>query len=80
MDRTATFLQESCHRGDGQVKASDLYKGYAKWAEGKGERPMSGRAFAERMREGGIPKKVTREATFYIGVCLRSPLFEDGQG
>jgi phage/plasmid-associated DNA primase len=72
MDRVAAFLEECCHRGGGMVRAGKLYQRYKEWAEANGERPMSGRAFAERLREAGIQKTVNRDAMFYLDVFLRS--------
>jgi putative DNA primase/helicase len=76
MDRCSAFLDECCQRGAGQVRARTLYDGYKKWAEGNGERPMSGRAFAERLRESGIEKRTDRTGTVYVSICLNAPLLD----
>jgi putative DNA primase/helicase len=80
MDRVAAFIEECCDRlATGRVKAAALYDGYRKWAEANGERPMSGRAFAERLREAGIEKEIQRQGTVYTGICLRLPFLDGGK-
>jgi putative DNA primase/helicase len=77
MDRCAAFIDECCDRDHGGVfvRAAALYKAYVGWAQGNGERPMSGRAFAERLRGAGVEKRVDRAGTAYA-ISLRSPLLE----
>lgn len=78
MDQVGRFVDEHCLVGQGEVKASDLYSSYQKWAEGGGERAMSGRAFGERIleskgvRDGDVKKQEKAYGNVYVGMCLKA--------
>jgi putative DNA primase/helicase len=77
MDRCAAFVNEVCERDpEGVVRAAALYKAYVAWAMASGEKPMSGKALAERLREAGIEKSYDNAGTLYRGIRLRTPLLD----
>jgi putative DNA primase/helicase len=56
MDLLAQFLAECCAEGPAgkyEVTHKELYKTYAEWADDAGEKPMSSRAFSQRLQETG---------------------------
>lgn len=65
-----TFLGERCVVGPTlSVRAGLLYSTYRTWAEGNGERPMTGNKFGRAMKELYDSGKDTG-GTFYLGIGL----------
>jgi len=61
MDVVTAFLEECTVMGPGEVRASDLYRAYAEWAEKNGEYKMSNTMFGkevslrfEKRKSGGV--------------------------
>ena len=71
MDVIGAFLGDRCELGDThEARAAQLYKAYREWCEEQGERPVSVRAFADRLQERGLDKHRDRAGVAYIGVSL----------
>ena len=69
-DAIKTFLADKCVEGPTlQVRAGLLYSTYRTWAEGNGERPMTGNKFGRAMKELYDSGKDT-SGTFYLGIGL----------
>ena len=77
MDQVGRFVDECCLIGQGEVKGSDLYVAYQKWAENCGEHAMKGKVFGERIQEsksllnGGVIREERSYANVYVGISLR---------
>jgi len=69
MDVISAFLEDCTVMGPGEVKASDLYKAYAEWAEENGEYKMSNTMFG---KEVGMryERRKTMHGWFYQGIRL----------
>lgn len=51
-DHVGRFLTEACRMGDGmRAEQAQLFAAYARWCGFEGANPVSGRAFAARVRE-----------------------------
>jgi putative DNA primase/helicase len=71
MDVISAFTDSRCTIGKGEIKASQLYAVYAKWADENNEYKMSNTKFgAEMQRRYERVKK--REGWFYVGISLGS--------
>lgn len=72
MDVISAFLEDCTIQGPGEVKASELYKAYAEWAEQNGEYKMSNTMFGKEVaiRYERIKR---RDGWYYQGLRL-----EDG--
>lgn len=70
MDVISAFMDACCVSG-GEVKASQLYAVYAKWADDHNEVKMSCTKFGTEMaKRHGIEKKKNRDGWFYSGISL----------
>lgn len=69
MDVISAFLEECTIQGPGEVKASELYRAYADWAEENGEYKMSNTMFG---KEVGLryEKRKTGGVNVYQGIRL----------
>lgn len=59
-DVIGAFLTACCDQGSEHthsVRASEVFKAWREWCEENRERPGSEKAFAERLKQRGIPKK-----------------------
>lgn len=73
MDVISAFLDACCVAGEGEVKASQLYAVYAKWAAEHNEYLMSGTKFGTEMaKRDGITRKKMRDGWYYTGIVLES--------
>ena len=54
----------------GQVRASELYRAYAKWCDDAGEKAVTGTTFGLRLGEKGFAKKRMTDGFYYVGLCL----------
>ena len=71
MDVIGAFLDDRCELGDShKARAGALHKAYREWCEEQGERPVSGRAFADRLQERGFDKYRDRRGATYMGLSL----------
>lgn len=69
-DTVAQFLEECCVTGDGcEARAAEMYQAYEHWSTDNGLRPMSGRAFGERLNRR-FDRKRTGQGRVYVGVGL----------
>ncbi len=68
-DQLGRFLDEVCETGaDKEVGAQRLYQAYKVWATDCGERPLTARAFSQRMQERGIEKQRLAAGMIYRGI------------
>ena len=74
MDVISAFLDACCMQGEGEVKASQLYAVYARWASENNEYKMSSTKFGtELMRKDFVGRKMGRDGCrYYTGVALDS--------
>lgn len=70
MDVVTSFLDECTERGVGDIKASDLYQSYKKWALDNGQYVMSSTKFGIEM-SGKYDKKKSHGVYKYFGLMLR---------
>lgn len=71
MDVISAFTDACCHEGQGEVKASQLYAVYAKWADENNEYKMSSTKFGVEMQKRY--EKVRRSGCYYYkGIVLGS--------
>jgi putative DNA primase/helicase len=72
MDVFAMFFEERCvFEESAEVRASDLYRAYASWCEGAGERVESQRSFGQQLTEKGC-ERYRNNGIWYLGVRLRA--------
>jgi putative DNA primase/helicase len=77
-DTFATFLYEECIRAPNARAASiALYHAYRRWAEDRGEFPLSHKNFASLMSEHGYQKGRTAAGIVYFGVGLLAKAHSD---
>ncbi len=71
MDVISAFLEDCTSQGPGEVKASELYRAYADWAEQNGEYKMSNTMFG---KEVGMryERRKTMHGWFYQGIRLNN--------
>lgn len=69
MDVVAAFLDECTERGPGEVKSSELYSAYAKWATDNGEYRMSHTKFGKEVSHR-YNKRKTMGVYSYDGIRL----------
>jgi putative DNA primase/helicase len=71
-DPLAAFLDERCVVDPTrEVQAAHLYAAYKSWADDSGEKAFSAKVFGEKLKQRGMPKKLTRRAVFYLGIALK---------
>jgi putative DNA primase/helicase len=71
-DPLAAFLAEYCQTGvQLQVRAQALREAYNAWLAGEQEGAVSGRTFAQLMREQGYETRRDSKGMCYIGLALR---------
>ena len=75
MDVISAFLDACCMQGEGEVKASQLYAVYARWASENNEYKMSSTKFGTEMAKK-IERKKTKEGLVYVGVKIGSNEFQ----
>lgn len=77
-DSVGRFLGEDCVVNPlARVAAKDLYSSYLFWCEQAGEKPLSQKAFGDRLRrEGFEPRRGAKGVRQWVGVGL----LEDGPG
>lgn len=71
MDVISAFIDSCCTIGKGEVKASQLYAVYAKWADENNEYKMSNTKFGVEMQRR-YERVKKREGWFYVGISLDS--------
>lgn len=77
MDVISSFLDACCVVGEGQVKASQLYACYAKWATENKEYCMSSTKFGSEMtKRHGIHKVKTAGGMVYTGLRIEQPEYK----
>lgn len=69
MDTLGAFLDACCVEGEGEVKASQLYAVYSKWADDNNEYKLSNTKFGREMVKR-FQKVKTMNGIFYKGVSL----------
>ena len=70
-DQVLQFIDECCHRGDGEIEKSRLYLSYKFWAENAGiNRALKHKSFTNRLERAGIGDRRTNSARFYVGISL----------
>ena len=74
MDIIGGFIDEVCVVGPNErATAKDLYYKYTKWGEENGEKPITQKAFGQRLSERGFHRKRgTGGAWQYLGVGLEA--------
>jgi putative DNA primase/helicase len=81
MDTVGRFLSE-CGEFSGSLTVGSLefYSEYRRWAEIRGERPMSHKSFSSRMKDRkGVVSEHRDCGTVFVGVGLRkAPAKADG--
>ena len=71
MDIIGDFLKERCEvKPFSEIKSSDLYREYKKWAEENGYRPMSQKAVAQRLYERGLKRERKTAGYVWQGITL----------
>ena len=71
-DQLRRFLDECCETGDEmEARARPLYAAYKTWAMDTGERPLTERAFAQRMPDRGFGKRRTKVGAMYLGIAVQ---------
>lgn len=75
MDVISAFLDACCMQGEGEVKASQLYAVYARWASENNEYKMSSTKFGTEMAKK-IGRKKTRDGWVYTDVRLGNGEFQ----
>lgn len=76
MDLLGTFLDEETEECEWEsVKASELYKRFAKWAEENHESKISSTSFGRQMGKR-LEKKKTNAGMFYVGIKLKHQKFK----
>jgi putative DNA primase/helicase len=76
MDPLREFISECCVLGEGHwVSSAELRKEYGSWCEEGGEKPLTGRNFAERLRARGCTPDRASGKRVWRGIGLKS-----GQG
>ncbi len=71
MDVISAFTDACCVVGQGEVKSSQLYAAYAKWAEENNEYRMSSTKFGVEVCKR-FEKVKKRDGLFYRGISLDS--------
>lgn len=78
MDVIGEFVRERCRVGEGEWEpAGLLYGAYRAWAQCRGERPLSQRAFGDRLTEQGFAAEHCREGKRRRGIALLGPNVEE---
>jgi hypothetical protein len=62
------------------VTVKALYNGYTDWAKGAGEASITKKNLGQQLKERGFVPKHTKGGATWIGLRLRGPLEEDGEG
>ncbi len=71
MDAIGGFLADCCLLRDGlRTKASDLHTRYEYWSAANGEKPLSAKAVASRLKERGFKQHRTGNARWWLGLGL----------
>lgn len=71
MDVISAFIDNCCITGGGEVKASQLYSVYARWADENNEYKMSNTKFGVEMQKK-FERVKRRDGWFYSGIALGS--------
>jgi putative DNA primase/helicase len=67
------YIDESCITGDGvECSARALYASYKAWADSRGERPLSQRAFGLAATDSGIERYHARDGWYYKNVTPKA--------
>lgn len=70
-DALADFLAQCCIVDSGEwVYASELHCDYRSWCAARGERPLKGRAFGDRLKDHGIKTARRHQGRIWVGVSL----------
>ena len=71
-DQLGRFIEECCETG-GELKARarPLYAAYKAWAMDTGERPLTEKAFAQRMTDRGFEKRKTKMGAMYRRIAVQ---------
>lgn len=69
MDVISSFIDECCTVGNGQIKASEIYGAYIKWAETNNEYRMSNTKFGMEMAKR-FEKVKSCNANFFKGITV----------
>lgn len=78
MDIISAFIDSCCTAG-GEIKSSELYIAYAKWADENNEYKMSNTKFGAEMQKR-YKKEKKRNANFYIGISLETESYSTSIG
>lgn len=68
MDVIGSFIEECCASSNGQVKASDLFQAYTKWAENNNEYKMSNTKFGKEISKRF--EKTKSYGIYYKGLTI----------
>lgn len=74
MDVISAFIDNCCNVGEGEVKASQLYAVYARWADENNEYKMSNTKFGMEMQKK-YERVKKRDGWCYIGISLGSDAY-----
>ena len=58
------------------ASGGELYKAYRQHADDEGEKPIGNRAFAAQLRDRGFEQKRTMTARTWVGIGLKTALFD----
>jgi putative DNA primase/helicase len=73
-DLLGEFLSDQCTPDQtGKAFQSNVYTSYRNWCEGNGVRPLSKKAFTQRLAERGYPEGKSGKNRFYMGLVLCPP-------
>jgi putative DNA primase/helicase len=73
MDVLGGFFRDCCVlEPAARVASADLYQAYDAWCHANGERPLSRRAFGQRLVERGFAQARTKDARLWQGLRLRT--------
>ncbi len=68
------LLDQTAPDPAGKVNQGMLYEDYRRWCEACGVRPLSKKAFTQRLAERGYPEGKSGKARFYTGLTLLPPM------
>jgi putative DNA primase/helicase len=68
-DTIGAFIEEACAPG-GEVRASELYQAFRKWADENGEYVLTNTAFGRRLEDRGLVTRKSHGTKIRIGIHL----------
>ena len=81
-DVVAAFLLECCRVAVPEsIRSAELYESFSDWSRQAGERPLTRKAFGQRLRERGFSKRKTGGLIVWLGLSTtHSPREQHQQG